>query len=130
MGPDERFFIEYIGLQSTSETDDGREEGRLFSAASVFLVIQTVQSAVCTRCRTTVCNVLLLNVVRMLPSGRGIIPYNTVYYTIIRIIHNTPTDPGVLSHPAESGSAKKDTWATPPHTTIHTTRRRFIPQSF
>ena len=24
MGPDERFFIEYIGRQSTSEADDGR----------------------------------------------------------------------------------------------------------
>ena len=31
VGPDERFFIEYIGRQSTSEADDGRRgphEGR------------------------------------------------------------------------------------------------------
>ena len=37
VGPGERSFIEYIGLQSTLEADDGREEGRLFSAESVFL---------------------------------------------------------------------------------------------
>ena len=37
MGPGERFFIEYIGLQSTSEADDGREEGPSSFRTSVSL---------------------------------------------------------------------------------------------
>ena len=44
MGPGERFFIEYIGLQSTSEADDGREEGPSSFRTSVSLVIQTVHA--------------------------------------------------------------------------------------
>ena len=37
MGPGERFLNEYIGLQSTSEADDGREEGPSSFRTSVSL---------------------------------------------------------------------------------------------